>query len=159
MTLGSRLTLLDLPRDVLEIVIDNIGVRIEATRDSIKDLTSLARTCKKLRSYMEPHLYYKIYTGMGPRQDTGSVSRLLRKRPDIGLMIHELVLDDFDHRQIRYLLSNEFPLLQRLLIQQHEGDIPKSIRAHEKRILNKILRPQPMLNHLTRKDVGNYTRA
>ena len=142
---GSGLTLLDLPQDIFNVVVDIIGVGDTADRDSARDMASIARTCKKLRTYIEPHLYQKIYTRIGTTHETGSIVRLLRQRPDIGSIIRIMILDDFDHRQTRHLMSHEFPCLRRLLI-QHEGDVPDPISAREKRLLNRKLRPQPILN-------------
>ena len=120
--LGSGLTCLDLPRDILDIVVHMIGVRHEADRDSVRDMACVARTRKKLRSYIEPYLYEKIITRIGTTLDTGGIVRLLHERPEIGPMISTLVLYDFDHRQTRCLLSIEFPRLRILLI-QHKGDV------------------------------------
>ena len=139
-------TLLDLPHDIFDVIIHMLGVGDAANRGSVRDLANLARTSKALRAAIAPYLYQKIYTKIGTLQDTSSIVRLVRQRPDIRPMIRTMVLDDFDHQHTRELLSYEFPRLQRLLI-QHVGDFPRFISPREKRHLNKDIVPQPKLTY------------
>lgn len=103
--LRNGLTLLDLPQDIFHAIVHMIGVGDMANRDSAKDMASIAMTCKKLRRDMAPYLYQKTYTRIGTTHDTSSIVRLVRQKPGIRPMIRTMVLDDFDHRQTRRLVS------------------------------------------------------
>ena len=97
--------------DILETVIDMMGVRDTADRDSARDMASVAGTCKKLLMYIEPCLYGNIHTRIGTAHDIGDEGRLLCKRLAISARVYTLVLNDFDRRQTRCLGSFGFPRL------------------------------------------------
>lgn len=143
---GKASTLLDLPDDIFDGIVIQLGVGDQANRVSARDMARIARTCKKLQQNIAPYLYQKVYSRIGTTHDTSAIVRLVNQKPEIRPMIRTMVLDDFDHRQTRLLLSHEFPRLRRLLI-QHVGDVPQEISAREKRQLNRSVCPQPMLNH------------
>ena len=61
-TTNHGLNLLDLPQDILDAIVEKIGVGHMADRNSVRDMAIMARTCKKLQTYIGPNLYQKIYT-------------------------------------------------------------------------------------------------
>jgi len=111
----------------------------------IHDMAVLARTSKSIRVYIEPHLYDKIYTRINTQQNTASLVRLLRNRPDIVSLIKTLVLDEYHPRHTRQLLAFKMPNLWCLLIQHEEETIEKGLGERRTRILNEKLAEQPKL--------------
>ena len=105
---ASQLSLLDLPAEVLDLIVKEI---------EIHDMAVLARTSKSIRVYIEPHLYDKIYTRINTQQNTASLVRLLRNRPDIVSLIKTHVLDEYHPCHTRQLLAIKMPNLWCLLIQ------------------------------------------
>ena len=128
---------MDLPLEIFNIVLQDI---------SFQDKLNMATTDKKVRAYMEPHLYRNLYTKIHSRYNTKGLVNLLKKRPQIASMIHCLNLDEFEPSQTRRLLSITMPNLTVLQI-QHRGEIVQTITAKGKRHLNKEIRPQPGLRN------------
>lgn len=132
---APRVGLMDLPSELFNAIVEDID---------IEDMAVLARTCKGVKVYIEPHLYRKIYTRVNTRQDTASLVRLLHNRPEIVPLINILVMDEYHPRHTRRLLAIRMPNLCRLLI-QHDGDFIETIDDKERSMLNRRLAEQPAL--------------
>ena len=132
----SSKSLLNLPPEVLDAIIDEIAIH---------DMAVLARTSKDIKVYIEPRLYQKMYTKIGTPQDTDGFVNLLQARPAILPIIQILVLDEYHPRHLRRLLAMRMPCLWCLLIQTKAGDEWARVSEREKRALNRDLVMQPEL--------------
>ncbi|CAL8580654.1 hypothetical protein XPA_006374 [Xanthoria parietina] len=136
---SSSKSLLHLPFEVLDAIIDEIAIH---------DMAVLARTSKDIKVYIEPRLYWKMYTRIGTPQDTEGLVNLLQARPEILPIIQMLVLDEHHPRHLRRLLAMRMPRLWCLLIQTKAGDEWAHVSEREKRALNRALVKQPGLTKL-----------
>ena len=128
--------ILDLPKDVLDLIVERIAIR---------DMATLARVSKNIRTYIEPHLYMTVYSKTRTSHDVGGLVNLLQRRRRLIPFIKHLILDEFHPRETRRLLSIEMPNLQELLIQHMHGGIPQLVKAREINRLNRKVCPQPAL--------------
>ena len=133
---SSSQSLLHLPFEVLDAIIDEIAIH---------DMAVLARSSKDIKVYIEPRLYWKMYTRIGTPQDTEGLVNLLQDRPEILPIIQILVLDEHHPRHLRRLLAMRMPRLWCLLIQTKAGDEWAHVSEREKRALNRALVKQPGL--------------
>ena len=131
-----RTTILDLPKDVLDLIVEEIPIR---------DMATLARVSKNFRVYIEPHLYRTVYSRIRTPHDIAGLVSLLQRRRRLIPYIQLLILDEFHPRETRRLLSIQMPNLHGLMIYHVNGGIPQLVKGREIRRLNRKICQQPAL--------------